>query len=91
MGHSFISFPKQERPNNHPAATPFLPVVFYLDSIPSFQLNDANDIVNEEIHRLDHNADAAFETVNARFQTVLDNVERRRQEVTLCFRATFLH
>ena len=45
------------------------------------QLNDANDIVNEEIHRLDHNADAAFETVNARFQTVLDNVERRRQEV----------
>ena len=47
----------------------------------TFQLNDANDIVNEEIHRLDHNADAAFETVNARFQTVLDNVERRRQEV----------
>ena len=46
------------------------------------QLNDANDIVNEEIHRLDHNADAAFETVNARFQTVLDNVERRRQEVS---------
>ena len=48
-----------------------------------FQLNDANDIVNEEIHRLDHNADAAFETVNARFQTVLDNVERRRQEVII--------
>ena len=47
------------------------------------QLNDANDIVNEEIHRLDHNADAAFETVNARFQTVLDNVERRRQEVII--------
>ena len=54
-----------------------------------FQLNDANDIVNEEIHRLDHNADAAFETVNARFQTVLDNVERRRQEVII--RAIFLN
>ena len=53
------------------------------------QLNDANDIVNEEIHRLDHNADAAFETVNARFQTVLDNVERRRQEVII--RAIFLN
>ena len=48
-------------------------------------MNDANDIVNEEIHRLDHNADAAFETVNARFQTVLDNVERRRQEVIIIF------
>ena len=90
MGHSFISFPKQESPTTRrTAATPFLQVVFYLDSTPSFQLNDANDIVNEEIHRLDHNADAAFETVNARFQTVLDNVERRRQEVTLCFRATY--
>ena len=52
-------------------------------------MNDANDIVNEEIHRLDHNADAAFETVNARFQTVLDNVERRRQEVII--RAIFLN
>ncbi len=45
------------------------------------QLGEANDIVNEEIHRLDHNADAAFETVNARFQAVIESVEKRRQEV----------
>jgi tripartite motif-containing protein 2/3 len=37
--------------------------------------------VNEEIHRLDHNADAAFETVNLRFQAVLENVEKQRQGV----------
>lgn len=47
----------------------------------SLQLNEANEIVNEEIHRLEHNADSAFETVNARFQSVLDDVERRRQDV----------
>ena len=64
-------------------------VVYCTKPSSQFQLNDANDIVNEEIHRLDHNADAAFETVNARFQTVLDNVERRRQEVII--RAIFLN
>ena len=44
------------------------------------QLNDANDIVNAEIHRLDHSADEAFETVNVRFQEILDGVEKTRQE-----------
>ena len=45
------------------------------------QLNEANDIVNTEIHRLDHRADDAFETVNAQFQAILDGVEKTRQEV----------
>lgn len=45
------------------------------------QLTEANEIVSEEIHRLEHNADTAFETVNARFQSVLDEVERQRQIV----------
>ena len=44
-------------------------------------MNDANEIVNNEIHRLDHQADAAFETVNVQFQAVLDGVEKTRQEV----------
>lgn len=45
------------------------------------QLTEATDIVNEEIHRLDHNVDTAFETVNSRFQTVIDAIEKKRQEV----------
>ena len=44
-------------------------------------MNEANDIVNEEIHKLSHNADACFERVNARFQSVIDCVEQQRQEV----------
>jgi len=38
-------------------------------------------MVTSAIHRLDHNAEAAFEAVNARFQSVLDAVEAKRQEV----------
>ncbi|XP_059081324.1 tripartite motif-containing protein 2-like isoform X3 [Tigriopus californicus] len=45
------------------------------------KLNEANDIVKEEIHRLDHNADEAFEAINSQFQTVLDSIEKKRQEV----------
>ncbi len=33
------------------------------------------------MHRLDHNADAAFESVNGLFAEVLAAVERRREEV----------
>ncbi len=44
--------------------------------------------MNEEIHRLEHNADAAFERVNARFQTVVDDVEKARQEVLAEVRRT---
>jgi hypothetical protein len=30
---------------------------------------------------LDHNADEAFEAINSQFQTVLDSIEKKRQEV----------
>ena len=46
-----------------------------------FQLDEASEIVNSEIHRLDHNADVAFEKINVQFQAILDGVERTRQEV----------
>ena len=44
-------------------------------------MNEANEIVTEEIHKLDHNADAAFESVNDRFKAVLDAIEQKRQDV----------
>lgn len=45
------------------------------------KLDEAKEVVNSEIHRLDHNADAAFEKVNAQFQAVLDQVENTRHVV----------
>ena len=44
------------------------------------QLTEASEIVTEEMHKLDHSADSAFDVVNVRFQSVLDHVERARQE-----------
>jgi DNA-binding PucR family transcriptional regulator len=38
-------------------------------------------VVTAEMHRLDHNADSAFEAVNALFAEVMAAVERRREEV----------
>jgi hypothetical protein len=38
-------------------------------------------VVTAEMHRLDHNADASFEAVNALFAEVMAAVERRREEV----------
>ena len=35
--------------------------------------------MSEEIHRLEHHADSAFESVNSRFQGLLDAVEEERQ------------
>ncbi len=46
----------------------------------SIQLTEANKIIGEEIHKLDHNADDAFEAVNNRYQDILDTVEKKRQE-----------
>lgn len=37
--------------------------------------------MTEEMHKLDHNADEAFEAVNARFKLVLDAIEQKRQDV----------
>ena len=39
-----------------------------------FQLDEASEIVKDEIHRLDHNADDAFEKINVQFQAILDGV-----------------
>ena len=44
-------------------------------------MNEAGEVVTKEIHHLDHNADAAFESVNEVFKMVAESVERRRQEV----------
>ena len=44
-------------------------------------MDEASEIVNTEIHRLDHNADAAFEKINVQFQSILDGVEKTRQTV----------
>ena len=46
-----------------------------------FQLNTANDVVLEEMHRLDHSADDSFASVNKLFEEVIDAVEKRRIEV----------
>eukprot|EP00095_Tigriopus_kingsejongensis_P011158 maker-scaffold259_size234575-snap-gene-1.18 protein:Tk11158 transcript:maker-scaffold259_size234575-snap-gene-1.18-mRNA-1 annotation:"tripartite motif-containing protein 3" len=45
------------------------------------KLNEANDVVHEEIHQLDHNTDTAFEAINSHFQNVLDSIEKKRQDV----------
>lgn len=56
-------------------------ILIYKANECTAKLNEASEIVNAEIHRLDHNADSAFETVNSRFQAALDAVEQKRQEV----------
>merc|ERR1719410_608512 len=43
-------------------------ILIYKANECTAKLDEATDIVNAEIHRLDHNADSAFEQVNARFQ-----------------------
>merc|ERR1711997_729429 len=58
-------------------------ILIYKANECTAKLNDANDIVNAEVHRLDHSADEAFETVNVRFQEILDGVEKTRQKVLL--------
>lgn len=45
------------------------------------QLSSAADAVTEEMHRLEHNANAAFEEVNRSFQEAMNHVEKRRVEM----------
>jgi len=45
------------------------------------KFEEAIKIVTEEIHRLDHNAAAAFENINTVFEDVAEVVERKRREV----------
>jgi len=56
-------------------------ILIYKANECTAKLDEASEIVNAEIHRLDHNADAAFEKINVQFQAILDGVERTRQAV----------
>lgn len=56
-------------------------ILIYKANECTAKLNEANNIVTAEIHRLDHNVDSAFEQVNVRFQAVIDCVEQARQDV----------
>lgn len=45
------------------------------------KLNTANEVMMEEIHMLDHNADNSFTAVNKLFEEVAEEVEQRRIQV----------
>ena len=55
--------------------------IFTSSKIALFQLTTANDVVLEEMHRLDHSADDSFSSVNKLFDEVIDAVEKRRIEI----------
>ena len=46
-----------------------------------FQLNNATAIVNEEIDRLEHLSDAAFNSVNRLFEEISETLEKKRLEM----------
>merc|ERR1712223_107069 len=56
-------------------------ILIYKANECNAKLDEATEIVNSEIHRLDHNADSAFEKVNARFQSAIEAIEAQRQKV----------
>jgi len=56
-------------------------ILIYKANECTAKLNSANDVVTSEMHRLDHNADEAFNTVNQLFEEVAAAVERRREQV----------
>ena len=56
-------------------------ILIYKANECTAKLDDATEIVNAEMHRLDHNADSAFEKVNAQFQAAIEAIEAKRQEV----------
>merc|ERR1719228_304336 len=56
-------------------------ILIYKANECTAKLDEATEIVNAEIHRLDHNADSAFEQVNARFQAAIEAIEAQRQKV----------
>lgn len=56
-------------------------ILIYKANECTAKLDEATDIVNNEIHRLDHNADTAFEKVNAGFQAAIEAIEAKRTEV----------
>jgi len=56
-------------------------ILIYKANECTAKLNTANDVVLEEMHRLDHSADDSFASVNKLFEEVIDAVEKRRVEV----------
>merc|ERR550519_856679 len=56
-------------------------ILIYKANECTAKLNTANDVVLEEMHRLDHSADDSFASVNKLFEEVIDAVEKRRIEV----------
>jgi len=56
-------------------------ILIYKANECTAKLNSANEVVTAEMHRLDHNADQSFQTVNQLFEEVTSAVERRREEV----------
>jgi len=56
-------------------------IVIYKANECSSKLNAADSIVNEEIDRLEHLADAAFNSVNRLFEELGDVMEKKRIEV----------
>merc|ERR1712168_1751371 len=55
-------------------------ILIYKANECTAKLNTANDVVLEEMHRLDHSADDSFASVNKLFEEVIDAVEKRRIE-----------
>eukprot|EP00092_Neocalanus_flemingeri_P034579 GFUD01037607.1.p1 GENE.GFUD01037607.1~~GFUD01037607.1.p1 ORF type:complete len:718 (-),score=186.07 GFUD01037607.1:398-2551(-) len=56
-------------------------ILIYKANECTAKLNTANDVVLEEMHRLDHSADDSFASVNKLFEEVIDAVGKRRLEV----------
>ena len=53
-------------------------ILLYKASLCMRNLNNAGDVVTEEIERLDRNAESCLETVSATFQDLINLLDRRR-------------
>jgi len=58
-------------------------ILLYKANECTSKLDSANETVTREMHRLDHRSDAAYDEVKDLFDSVVDAVEKRREEVLL--------
>merc|ERR1719220_1295444 len=58
-------------------------ILLYKANECTSKLDSANETVTREMHRLDHRGDAAYDEVKDLFDSVVEAVERRREEVLL--------
>jgi len=58
-------------------------ILLYKANECTSKLDTANETVTREMHRLDHRGDAAYDEVKDLFDSVVEAVERRREEVLL--------